>query len=219
MSIVYADGSICLDILQNRWSPTYDVSSILTSIQVRNNTESLSRFTTVCIIIIIVFCSNSSHKYASSFMCRPSKKLNMHFGILLYGIKKCIELMEHGEKFKIDLKLNYNVPFIKHVGTDIIIIIMMSWLISMIQYFYLSSSPVAARWTKPQQPSQQSGCSAVPGEQTRVWEACVCHCRTKLERQLTWQSRQLLSLLLSCVCCNFSGVPLNFFCPPQPFWF
>ncbi|OWJ99372.1 hypothetical protein Celaphus_00009472, partial [Cervus elaphus hippelaphus] len=26
-------GSICLDILQNRWSPTYDVSSILTSIQ------------------------------------------------------------------------------------------------------------------------------------------------------------------------------------------
>ena len=28
---VYADGSICLDILQNRWSPTYDVSSILVS--------------------------------------------------------------------------------------------------------------------------------------------------------------------------------------------
>lgn len=32
---VYADGGICLDILQNRWSPTYDVSAILTSIQVR----------------------------------------------------------------------------------------------------------------------------------------------------------------------------------------
>eukprot|EP00096_Caligus_rogercresseyi_P001305 TRINITY_DN12064_c0_g1_i1.p1 TRINITY_DN12064_c0_g1~~TRINITY_DN12064_c0_g1_i1.p1 ORF type:complete len:126 (+),score=0.22 TRINITY_DN12064_c0_g1_i1:178-555(+) len=30
---VYADGGICLDILQNRWSPTYDVSSILHSIQ------------------------------------------------------------------------------------------------------------------------------------------------------------------------------------------
>lgn len=33
---VYADGGICLDILQNRWSPTYDVSAILTSIQVRS---------------------------------------------------------------------------------------------------------------------------------------------------------------------------------------
>lgn len=33
---VYADGGICLDILQNRWSPTYDVSAILTSIQVNN---------------------------------------------------------------------------------------------------------------------------------------------------------------------------------------
>ena len=33
---VYADGGICLDILQKRWSPTYDVSSILTSIQVFN---------------------------------------------------------------------------------------------------------------------------------------------------------------------------------------
>lgn len=30
---VYADGNICLDILQNRWSPTYDVSAVLTSIQ------------------------------------------------------------------------------------------------------------------------------------------------------------------------------------------
>ena len=31
---VYADGGICLDILQNQWSPIYDVSAILTSIQV-----------------------------------------------------------------------------------------------------------------------------------------------------------------------------------------
>jgi Ubiquitin-conjugating enzyme len=33
-STVYADGSICLDILQNQWSPIYDVAAILTSIQV-----------------------------------------------------------------------------------------------------------------------------------------------------------------------------------------
>ena len=31
--LVYADGAICLDILQNQWSPIYDVSAILTSIQ------------------------------------------------------------------------------------------------------------------------------------------------------------------------------------------
>ncbi len=30
---VYANGTICLDILHNRWSPTYDVAAILTSIQ------------------------------------------------------------------------------------------------------------------------------------------------------------------------------------------
>lgn len=30
---VYADGGICLDILQNQWSPIYDASAVLTSIQ------------------------------------------------------------------------------------------------------------------------------------------------------------------------------------------
>jgi ubiquitin-conjugating enzyme E2 A len=30
---VYLDGKICLDILQNQWSPIYDIAAILTSIQ------------------------------------------------------------------------------------------------------------------------------------------------------------------------------------------
>ena len=30
---IYADGTICLDILQNQWSPMYDMSAILSSLQ------------------------------------------------------------------------------------------------------------------------------------------------------------------------------------------
>ena len=30
---VYGSGKICLDILQNQWSPIYDIAGILTSIQ------------------------------------------------------------------------------------------------------------------------------------------------------------------------------------------
>ena len=45
---VYADGGICLDILQNQWSPIYDVSAILTSIRVRI----LPGFICHCIVIL-----------------------------------------------------------------------------------------------------------------------------------------------------------------------
>ena len=41
-SAVYADGGICLDILQNQWSPIYDVSAILTSIQARSSCSYLN---------------------------------------------------------------------------------------------------------------------------------------------------------------------------------
>lgn len=30
---IYANGSVCLDILQNRWSPSYSIHSVLISIQ------------------------------------------------------------------------------------------------------------------------------------------------------------------------------------------
>ena len=31
---VYADGTLCMDIIQDAWSPCHNVSTILTSIQV-----------------------------------------------------------------------------------------------------------------------------------------------------------------------------------------
>ena len=40
---VYATGELCLDILQNRWSPTYDVAAVLTSIQRYATCPSMSK--------------------------------------------------------------------------------------------------------------------------------------------------------------------------------
>lgn len=55
LCLVYADGSICLDILQNRWSPTYDVSSILTSIQVLTEKHGSTRNSLTRLIIFVMF--------------------------------------------------------------------------------------------------------------------------------------------------------------------
>lgn len=60
---VYADGSICLDILQNRWSPTYDVSSILTSIQV-----SLHLFWQIIMLLLPLFQNTQLSDVASRYL-------------------------------------------------------------------------------------------------------------------------------------------------------
>lgn len=47
---VYATGELCLDILQNRWSPTYDVAAVLTSIQRYDCIISCSR--SFCVLLL-----------------------------------------------------------------------------------------------------------------------------------------------------------------------
>ncbi|MCJ1417566.1 Ubiquitin-conjugating enzyme E2 2 [Xylographa parallela] len=45
---VYGTGELCLDILQNRWSPTYDVAAILTSIQRYEIKDTLHKASILC---------------------------------------------------------------------------------------------------------------------------------------------------------------------------
>ena len=56
---VYGTGELCLDILQNRWSPTYDVAAILTSVQ-RYARQNLSYG-------YILLCSSGSLKFTFVF--------------------------------------------------------------------------------------------------------------------------------------------------------
>ena len=58
---VYGTGELCLDILQNRWSPTYDVAAILTSIQ-RYQPRHQDGYHRVCCIMgltILIACSTT----------------------------------------------------------------------------------------------------------------------------------------------------------------
>ncbi|KAF7558977.1 hypothetical protein G7046_g5173 [Stylonectria norvegica] len=48
---VYATGELCLDILQNRWSPTYDVAAVLTSIQ--RFYKNIPTFPIICIFLLL----------------------------------------------------------------------------------------------------------------------------------------------------------------------
>jgi ubiquitin-conjugating enzyme E2 A len=60
---VYADGSICLDILQNQWSPIYDIAAILTSIQVGTYISTDSNR---------MLCSESDANIFQSLLCDPN---------------------------------------------------------------------------------------------------------------------------------------------------
>lgn len=64
---VYANGELCLDILQNRWSPTYDVVAILTSVQSLLNDPNPNRsvlflaFFVPSVVFLLVFCYAAFH--------------------------------------------------------------------------------------------------------------------------------------------------------------
>lgn len=71
LAAVYADGGICLDILQNQWSPIYDVSAILTSIQVGDEAFSCSGSNAVGKQSLHV--GGSSDSSSSNYRCDVSR--------------------------------------------------------------------------------------------------------------------------------------------------
>lgn len=135
---VYADGSICLDILQNRWSPTYDVSSILTSIQVG--------------------------------------RVSLPFHTFWFTVKHDDSIQGHPKY----LSWLFNLQDVN---------------IFIIRLLFFSLAVIAGR-AKPQQPSQQSGRTALSGKQERVREEGDGHRGAELGGCLS-SSCFLLSTLLS----------------------
>jgi ubiquitin-conjugating enzyme E2 A len=65
---VYADGNICLDVIQAKWSPSYTVSSILTSIQsllTDPNVQSPANPVRVIVCVIVAFAHFHCRKLLS----------------------------------------------------------------------------------------------------------------------------------------------------------
>jgi len=65
---VYGTGELCLDILQNRWSPTYDVSAILTSIQSLLHDPNPNRYVTHLIRLVLLTRISSSVLWFTGFI-------------------------------------------------------------------------------------------------------------------------------------------------------
>lgn len=63
---VYANGDLCLDILQNRWSPTYDVAAILTSIQSLLHDPNPNSSVALCILTLSFPLLNDNNRPANA---------------------------------------------------------------------------------------------------------------------------------------------------------
>ncbi|THG10804.1 hypothetical protein TEA_001188 [Camellia sinensis var. sinensis] len=86
---VYADGSICLDILQNQWSPIYDVAAILTSIQ-----EGIS----ICLFIAQLILSTEEALYLQSVTTSGSTPLETLF-VKWYMYRAVLSMALHYDDF------------------------------------------------------------------------------------------------------------------------
>lgn len=63
---IYQNGELCLDILQNRWSPTYDVAAILTSVQSLLNDPNPGRY--VSFPDTVWYVCQSGHKESAELV-------------------------------------------------------------------------------------------------------------------------------------------------------
>ena len=86
---VYANGELCLDILQNRWSPTYDVAAILTSIQSLLHDPNPNRY--VSCHLTKVPQMPKQHRYiASSYQNDPIRSL-LELILFIFAVRTILQ--------------------------------------------------------------------------------------------------------------------------------
>lgn len=71
---VYADGSICLDIIQDKWSPIYNVVTILVSIRVSLSRSRFKKFYYWNLITLVITRRSEHYLPCKSYCCSTNSR-------------------------------------------------------------------------------------------------------------------------------------------------